>query len=153
MSLLADISPVAPEDYLRVVEVWEASVRATHHFVAESDIEIFRPLVFDELPHTDLACVRDGNGLVAGFIGIAEGKVEMLFIHPDYREQGIGRTLLSYAINERGATTVDVNEQNDQALGFYMRMGFEVVARSELDSNGKPYPLLHMRLASVNGKR
>jgi len=77
----------------------------------------------------------------------------MLFIHPDYREQGIGRTLLSYAMNERGATTVDVNEQNDQALGFYMRMGFEVVARSELDSNGKPYPLLHMRLASVNGKR
>jgi putative acetyltransferase len=89
---------------------------------------------------------------VAGFIGIAEGKVEMLLIHPDYREQGIGRTLLSYAINERGATTVDVNEQNDQALGFYMRMGFEVFGRSELDSNGKPYPLLLMRLASVNGK-
>src|SRR5437762_10598895 len=61
------ISPVAPEDYPRVVEVWEASVRATHHFVAESDIEMFRPLVFDELPHTDLACVRDGNGMVAGF--------------------------------------------------------------------------------------
>jgi len=32
-------------------------------------------------------------------------------------------------------------------------MGFVVVGRSELDSNGKPYPLLHMRLASVNGKR
>jgi putative acetyltransferase len=100
-----------------------------------------------------MACVRDGNGMVAGFIGIAEGKVEMLFIHPEYREQGIGRTLLRYAIHERGATTVDVNEQNDQALGFYLRMGFVVVGRSELDSNGKPYPLLHMRLASVNGKR
>ena len=63
MTLFADISPVAPEDYARVVEVWEASVRATHHFVAEADIEIFRTLVFDELPHTDLACMRDGNGL------------------------------------------------------------------------------------------
>lgn len=153
MSLLADISPVTPEEYPRVVEVWEASVRATHHFVAESDIEIFRPLVFDELPHTDLACVRDRNGLVAGFIGLAEGKVEMLFIHPEHRAQGIGRTLLRYAIQERGATTVDVNEQNDQALGFYLRMGFVVVGRSELDSNGKPYPLLHMRLAGVDGKQ
>src|SRR5213596_92344 len=153
MSLFAEISPVAPEDYPRVVEVWEASVRATHHFVAESDIEMFRPLVFDELPHTDLACVLEVNGMVAGFIGIAEGKVEMLFIHTDDRAQGIGRTLLRYEMNERGATTVDVNEQNDQALGFYMRMGFEVVARSELDSNGKPYPLLHLRLARVNGKR
>lgn len=153
MSLSFDISPVAPEDYPRVVEVWEASVRATHHFVAESDIEIFRPLVFDGLPHTDLACVRDGNGMVVGFIGIVEGKIEMLFIHPEYRTQGIGRTLIRYAIQERGATAVDVNEQNDQALGFYLRMGFVVVGRSELDSNGKPYPLLHMRLASVNGKR
>jgi putative acetyltransferase len=153
MSLFVGISSVGPEDYPRVVEVWEASVRATHHFVAESDIEIFRPLVFDELPHTDLACVRDANGVVVGFIGIAEGKVEMLFIHPDYLGQGIGRTLLSYAINKRGATTVDVNEQNDQALGFYLRMGFEVVGRSELDSNGKPYPLLHMRLASANEER
>src|SRR5207302_1254534 len=69
-----------------------------------------------------------------------------LFRSPEYRAQGIGRTLLSYAIQERGATTVDVNEQNDQALGFYLRMGFVVVGRSELDSNGKPYPLLHMRL-------
>jgi putative acetyltransferase len=153
MAVSVGVSSVGPEDYPRVVEVWEASVRATHHFVTESDIEIFRPLVFDELPHTDLACVRDANGMVAGFIGIAEGKVEMLFIHPDYREQGIGRTLLSYAINERGATTVDVNEQNDQALGFYLRMGFEVVGRSELDSNGKSYPLLHMRLASANEER
>jgi putative acetyltransferase len=109
--------------------------------------------VFDELPHNDLACVRDTNGMVVGFIGIAKGKVEMLFIHPDYRGQGIGRALLSYAINERSATTVDVNEQNDQALGFYLRMGFEVIDRSDLDSNGKPYPLLHMRLTSANGKR
>jgi putative acetyltransferase len=150
MSLLAGISPVGPEDYPRVVEVWEASVRATHHFVTEADIELFRPLVFAELPYTDLACVRDTHGAVAGFIGLAQEKVEMLFIHPDYRGQGIGRTLLSYAVNERGATTVDVNEQNDQALGFYLRMGFEVVGRSELDSNGKPYPLLHMRIASAN---
>jgi putative acetyltransferase len=150
MSILVDISPVGPEDYPRVVEVWETSVRATHHFVTESDIEIFRPLVFAELPRTDLACVHDANGMLAGFIGIAQGKVEMLFIHPDYLGQGIGRTLLSYAINERGATTVDVNEQNEQALGFYLRMGFEVVGRSELDSNGKPYPLLHMRLANAN---
>jgi putative acetyltransferase len=107
-------------------------------------------LVFDELPHTDLACVRDAIGMVVGFIGIAEGKVEMLFIHPDHRGQCIGRALLSYAINKRGATTVDVNEQNGQALGFYLQMGFEVVGRSELDSNGKPYPLLHMRLAIAN---
>src|SRR4051812_28468677 len=125
MPLQDRVSSVQPEDYLRVVDVWEASVRATHDFVAESDIQIFRPMVLNELPHVELACVRDTQGIVAGFIGIAEGKIEMLFIHPDWRGQGIGRALIRYAVDERGATTLDVNEQNNQALGFYLRMGFE----------------------------
>jgi len=41
---------------------------------------------------------------------------------------------------------VDVNEQNDQALGFYKGNGFKVISRSEMDSSGKPYPILHLEL-------
>ena len=72
----------------------------------------------------------------------------MLFIHPAARGQGAGRRLLTYAVDSLGATTLDVNEQNEQAVGFYLRMGFEVVGRSECDGMGKPYPLLHLRLAN-----
>jgi putative acetyltransferase len=146
MPLQAGISAVQPEDYPRVVEVWETSVRATHHFVAESDIQLFKPMVRNALPTFELACVRDEAGVVAGFIAIAHGKVEMLFIHPDWRGHGAGRRLLRYAVDERGATLLDVNEQNVQALGFYKKMGFEVIGRSELDGTGKPYPLLHMQV-------
>jgi putative acetyltransferase len=56
--------------------------------------------------------------------------------------------LLHHAIAAFGATELDVNEQNEQAVGFYRRMGFEVVGRSALDGTGKPYPLLHMRLTA-----
>src|SRR5260370_39987629 len=107
MPLQDGVFTVRSEDYSRVIEVWEASVRATHHFVKESDIEIFRPMVRDELPTIDLDCVRDKNGVVVDFIGIAEGKVEMLFIHPDWRGQSVGRRLLRYAVDERGASTLD----------------------------------------------
>lgn len=139
------VSAVGPDDYARVVEVWEASVRATHDFVTEADIEVFRPLVRDGLPEVpQLLCVRERAGQVAGFIGVQDGKVEMLFVHPAWRGQGIGRRLLSYAVTTLGASELDVNEQNPQALGFYLRMGFEVVGRSAVDSMGKPYPLLHM---------
>ena len=62
---------------------------------------------------------------------------------------GAGKRLLSYQVNVFGATTLDVNEQNQQALNFYLHMGFEVVGRSELDSTSKPYPLLHMRLSNI----
>lgn len=146
IQLREGVSAVGPDDYARVVEVWEASVRATHEFATEADIEVFRPLVRDGLPEVpQLLCVRERAGQVAGFIGVQDGKVEMLFVHPAWRGQGIGRRLLSYAVTTLGASELDVNEQNPQALGFYLRMGFEVVGRSAVDSMGKPYPLLHMR--------
>ncbi len=141
------IFPVNPSDYPRVVEVWEASVRATHHFVSEADLQYFKSLVQDGLAQVEtLLCARDSARQVAGFIGIDQDKVEALFIHPHWRGQGIGRRLLAHAVQALGATRVDVNEQNTQAVGFYLRMGFEVVGRSEVDDFGKPYPLLHMAL-------
>lgn len=148
MQLQANIFPVEPEDYARVVEVWEASVRATHHFVTEADIEIFRPLVREALPQVArLMCVREAAGQVAGFVGVLHNRVEMLFMHPAARGQGAGKRLLHYAVTTWGATELDVNEQNEQAVGFYLHLGFRVVGRSALDGMGKPYPLLHLRLA------
>jgi putative acetyltransferase len=40
-----------------------------------------------------------------------------------------------------------VNEQNPQAVGFYEHIGFLITGRSTLDGQGKPFPLLHMKLA------
>lgn len=146
MELQAGIFQLHPADYARVVEVWEASVRATHDFVSAADIEIFRAIVASVLPEIPLAGMRDSDGAVVGFVGVVHGKIEMLFIHPDWRGRGVGRQLLRYAIDELGATELDVNEQNPQAVGFYLHMGLEIIGRSELDGMGKPYPLLHLRV-------
>lgn len=81
-----------------------------------------------------------------GFCGIHDGNIEMLFISPDARGKGVGALLAAYAIKSLGATKVDVNEQNEQALGFYLHIGFSVIGRSPIDGQGKPYPLLHMAL-------
>src|SRR5262245_708012 len=151
MDTQTDISPVQPEDYPRVVEVWEASTRATHLFVREADIEIFKPLVREGLPQSEtLVCMRDVHGEVIGFMAVRGDEVESLFVHPDWRGKGVGRKLLTYAVETLGATALDVNEQNDQAIGFYRSMDFEVVGRSPVDGMGKPYPLLHLRLKQVS---
>lgn len=149
MLLQEGIHPVQIADFSRVVEVWEASVRATHHFLSEADIQFFKPLVRDDLLRVaELACVRDVEGEVVGFAGVADGKIEALFIHPSWHGAGIGRRLVNHAVAALGATAVDVNEQNEQAVGFYLRMGFAVEGRADVDSLGKPFPLLHMRLTS-----
>ena len=83
---------------------------------------------------------------IIGFIVTDENRLEMLFITPNNRGKGTGKLLLQYAINQLGITEVDVNEQNPQAVGFYQYMGFIQYARSEIDGEGNPFPILHMKL-------
>lgn len=141
------VEEIKESEYQEVVDVWELSVRGTHHFLKEEDIAYFKPLILNTyLDAVELRCVKNKNGEIIGFSGVAETNLEMLFIHPDERGNGIGKQLLVYAINGQGVTKVDVNEDNEQALGFYERFGFKAYSRSALDGTGKPYPILHMQL-------
>lgn len=138
-----------PSNFKELTNLWEASVRATHHFLKEEDIQYFRPLVLnDYLKALDIYILRNGLN-VAGFIGLSAQSIEMLFVHPDYRGKNIGRQLITFVVMHKGAKFVDVNEQNAQAVGFYQKMGFKITGRSDLDAQGKPYPLLHMELDST----
>lgn len=135
------------EDYFQITELWEASVRASHDFLGEADIQFFKPLILNEyLDAVDLFCVKDKEGEIAGFIGLAEDKVEMLFVHPSSFGKGVGKFLMQFAIREKGVAKVDVNEQNPRAVDFYRHMGFQVISRSETDGLGKPFPILAMKL-------
>lgn len=140
------IDRIDRDEYEDVVDVWEASVRATHHFLKEEDIEYFKPLILHTyLDAVELRCIRFGQRIV-GFSGVSDQNLEMLFIHPQFRGQGIGRLLLDHAVEALGVCKVDVNEQNEDALGFYNHFGFKRVSRSEFDGAGKPYPILHLEL-------
>jgi putative acetyltransferase len=136
-------------DYLHLINVWEASVRATHDFLPEREIIRLKPLILEHyFDAVELVCASNESGIIEGFCGTHEGNIEMLFVSPHSRGLGVGKLLTNYAIQNQEAYKVDVNEQNQQALGFYERMGFEIHGRSPLDGQGKPYPLLHLILNS-----
>jgi putative acetyltransferase len=141
------IEEALPNDYPEITEVWEASVRATHHFLSEADIQYFKPLILNEyLKAVHLLCVKDDLGKIIGFLGVHEDSLEMLFLHPNARGQGIGKQLVNHAIQQLNIKKVDVNEQNPDALGFYQHAGFVIKGRSETDGLGKPYPILHLQI-------
>lgn len=134
-------------DYETLAEIWERSVRATHGFLTEQDIaEIKSALTKDYFPAVDLyAIVVDGT--IKGFTGLCDKKIEMLFIDSDSFGNGLGSKLIDFAI-QTGAKTVDVNEQNPDALKFYLSKGFRIASRDETDDAGRPFPILHMALLS-----
>jgi len=57
-----------------------------------------------------------------GVFGGSEEKIEMLFIHPAKRGEGIGTLLNNFAVEQLGTNRVDVNEQNEQAVTFYKKL-------------------------------
>ncbi|MFE2005961.1 acetyltransferase [Pseudomonas guariconensis] len=135
-------------DHPYLLNIWLRSVRATHHFLKESDIEELLPQLRDiYLPAVELWVAVDAEDCPLGFVGLNENHVEMLFIESGLRGKGIGRTLLDHARGSRSQMSVDVNEQNPDAVGFYLHYGFIQTGRSPLDGEGRPFPLLHLSLA------
>jgi len=133
------------KDYRTLAGIWERSVMATHRFLKEDDFfEIKAALIPDYFPNVDLYAIAD-KGVYAGFIGLGQDSIEMLFIDSDRRGRGYGSALIEFA-KQHGATKVDVNEQNPLALNFYRAKGFHIIGRDETDDAGRPYPILHLSL-------
>jgi putative acetyltransferase len=135
-------------EYSILLDIWESSVRATHHFLQKEDIEVLKKIIREKgvFNHVSLTCARDINNNILGFMGVSKDSIEMLFIDSRSIGREIGKILLLHAIKDLNITKVDVNEQNEQALRFYEHFGFKITSRSELDGTGKPYPILHMQL-------
>jgi len=143
------ISAVNPSEHDILLDIWELSVRATHHFLKEANILFFKQTIHEHkyFELVELVCVRNENNKILGFMGTDADSLEMLFVHPDAIGKGVGKALMNYALNTLKVSKVDVNEQNQQAYQFYLHHGFKVVNRSETDGTGKPFPILHLVIA------
>lgn len=108
-----------------LLDIWEGSVRATHHFLSDAE---------------------NDRGEPVAFMGTEQSRLEMLFLSASDRRKGIGTRLLQYGVQNYGILEVTVNEQNPQAVGFYEHFGFQTYKRTDLDEQGDPYPLLYMKL-------
>ncbi|MFA6152483.1 MAG: GNAT family N-acetyltransferase [Chitinophagaceae bacterium] len=143
------IEKYSPEHREQVISVWEKSVLASHQFLSAAEIDYYKSIV-ETIDFSDFQvyCLT-GNDTVAGFIGLSEQKIEMLFLAPEHTRKGLGKKLMNFAIRELNANEVDVNEENKSACQFYLKSGFTVFGREEKDSEGKDHPILKMRLQTT----
>ena len=134
-----------------LLELWEKSVRATHLFLSESDIQNIKkyvPAALKKVGHLIIA--TDSQNKPLAFMGIENNFLEMLFVLPEERRKGIGLALLKYGIEKYGIDELSVNEQNPQAKLFYEASGFLTYKRTELDEQGNPFPILYMKKAKAS---
>ncbi|MDD2980670.1 MAG: GNAT family N-acetyltransferase [Hespellia sp.] len=134
-----------PELIQQLLKVWEESVKATHLFLSSDEIEDIKEYV----PHAirdirDLVMIENEGDEPVAFMGVENERLEMLFVAPGQRGNGLGKCLLLYGMEHYGVRTLTVNEQNPQAKGFYEHMGFHVYKRTDYDEQGNVYPLFYM---------
>ncbi|MDR7230040.1 putative acetyltransferase [Caulobacter sp. BE264] len=139
------LRPSQPQDGDRIIAIWAAAVDATHDFLTPEDRASIGREVEAFLPTAPLVLAVDDRDRPLGFMLITNGHMEALFIDPEYRGAGLGAMMIDYALAIHPVLTIDVNEQNAQALGFYEHMGFERIGWSATDGQGRAYPLIHLR--------
>lgn len=134
-------------DGRRVMQIWRDAVDATHDFLTPEDRIAIENELATFLPAAPLWLAVDEHDRAIGFMLLDGSHMEALFIDPANRGEGIGRALVNHALALHASVSTEVNEQNAQAVGFYDRLGFIRAGRSEVDGQGRPYPLIHLRWA------
>ncbi|WP_142975380.1 acetyltransferase [Klebsiella aerogenes] len=137
-----------PSEAEDIIQIWKSSVDATHDFLTTHDRQEIEKEVVGFFSETPVWVATNDEDLPLGFMFLHDGHLEALFVDAAARGLGVGNQLISHALALHPDLSVDVNEQNQQAVGFYQHLGFQVSGRSGQDSQGRPYPLLHLRIGN-----
>ena len=87
---ILEIGERPPALIQQLVELWESSVRATHHFLTDGEIEAIKTYVPQALEQVPKLVVAEGeNGSPTAFMGIDGRTLEMLFVAGE--EKGWGK--------------------------------------------------------------
>lgn len=141
------IKNTTQNQHSQLISLWDECVAAVPHYFNLSQLAQIKVLFVQHRYFEHLQLFHlEVNSVIAGFIGIAYDKIEILFVSPKFMRQGAASILLKHALN-LGVKQADVNEDSDHALNFYLKHGFQPTARSEFDLEGNPYPILHLKNA------
>lgn len=145
---MLEIRMSRPSEASGIIQIWKRSVEATHDFLTAPDRHEIEKEVVSFFSATPVWVATNQADQPLGFMFLHDGHLEALFVDAAARGLGVGKRLISHALALHPDLSVDVNEQNQQAVGFYQHMGFQISGRSGRDNQGRPYPLLHLTIAN-----
>jgi ribosomal-protein-alanine N-acetyltransferase len=130
----------AIEDLSAVARIQDASPEASHWRVEDY-------LTYD-------LWIAESQQEVIGFLvsrqlGAGEGEILNLAVAPEWRRQGIGRSLIQAFLGDcRGSVFLELRESNRAALDLYKSMGFQVVSNRPKYYESPPEAAIVMKFHS-----
>jgi ribosomal protein S18 acetylase RimI-like enzyme len=137
---------VAATDTKKLSGIWLDASLVAHPFIGESRLLEQRQLIEEKyLPNAEtwVACCM---GEPVGFISLIDTFIGGIFVAPDQHGRGIGRKLITHAVDRKGELSLEVYTENEQAMRFYTALGFYEVSRRATDDEGFPFENARLRL-------
>lgn len=141
------IRPYVPEDDLKKLSrIWLDASLLAHPFIGEHRLLEQRTLIENEyLPNAEtwVACIEDEP---SGFISLLDTFIGGIFVSPPQQGLGVGRRLISHALNLAGLLEFEVYTDNKKAMKFYASIGFQELSRRAFDDDGHAFENARLRL-------
>lgn len=131
------IRELQDKDIDRVMDIWLKSTIKAHDFIEKEYWESNYNTVKDVYIPMSKTFVYEEEGKIKGFISIINKEfIGALFVDNDSQGQGIGRKLIEYVLNKFTTLNLAVYKNNIKSVGFYRKMGFEVISE-EINEDSK----------------
>ena len=79
------------------------------------------------------------DGVVKGFLRVADDEIKKLFVEPVLQRSGIGAVLLEYAVEKENARFLWALEKNEKAIRFYRHHGFRLTEERKFEEGTTEY--------------
>lgn len=143
-----------PSDLQSLIDVFRQSVRelACKDYSVSQILawapDYIDPISFSLRRESKPTWIAELDGRIAGFSDLeADGHIDMLYVHPDFRSQGVARALLQHLESialQQGIAQLHA-EVSITARPVFVRHGFRVITEQTVTHGGETYINLQMQ--------
>lgn len=123
-------------DIDRIMQIWLDTNISVHKYIPQEYWTSNAKYVKEAIQEAEVYVYED-NKEIKGFIGINKGHIEGIFVEEKYRNQGIGKELISYCKIKNNKLTLEVYKKNTKAIKFYEREQFKPIKEYVDEANNE----------------
>ena len=122
-------------DINAIMNIWLNANEEAHDFIPEEYWESQFDDVRIAISSAEVYVFEDG--IIKGFVGLVENYIAGIFVIQEFRSTGLGRELLNYLKNIKEELMLNVYIQNENAVRFYLKQGFQVSLKKIEEETGQ----------------
>lgn len=117
-----------------IMDIWLSANVSAHNFISEEYWNNHFEEVRTAISSSEVYVFEDS--VIKGFVGLKGNYIAGIFIKEEFQSKGIGGKLISFLKTFKPELILNVYEQNENAVGFYEKHGFQISQKNEEEETG-----------------